>query len=161
MQRLTLGHCDLHWKNTTPVTQKELANRLKMERERLRLTQNEVAERLTLSRTSVVQIESGLRAVNSLELDSLARLYQRPVDYFLSETAQEDDPLGLLLRLRDHEGLDDTAREGLERCADLCCVITELEETLEQSATTTPFSYRFDRPETRWRPSIKVFGWLL
>jgi Zn-dependent peptidase ImmA (M78 family)/DNA-binding XRE family transcriptional regulator len=133
-----------------PITQKELANRLKIERERLKLTQQDVAVRLALSRTSVVQMESGTRAVNSLELHSLARLYQRPVDYFLSETAPENDPLGLLLRLRDQQGLDEIAREGLERCADLCCVITELEETLEQSATNTPFSYRFDRPETRW-----------
>jgi Zn-dependent peptidase ImmA (M78 family)/DNA-binding XRE family transcriptional regulator len=150
MQRPELGRHDLHRKNTMPITQKDLANRLKTERERLKLTQYEVAERLGLARTSVVQMESGTRAVNSLELDSLARLYQRSVDYFLSETAPDDDPLGLLLRLRDQEGLDENARDGLERCADLCCVITELEETLEQSTTNTPFSYRFDRPETRW-----------
>jgi Zn-dependent peptidase ImmA (M78 family) len=29
-------------------------------------------------------------------------------------------------------------------------MITDLEETLEQSPTNTPFCYSFDRPETRW-----------
>ena len=63
----------------------ELARRLKEAREYLDLSQDEVARELGLPRTAITLIESGQRKVDALELQQLARLYERPVGYFTGE----------------------------------------------------------------------------
>ncbi|MBI4712472.1 MAG: ImmA/IrrE family metallo-endopeptidase [Planctomycetes bacterium] len=66
----------------------ELGKRLKDERERLDLTQKQVAEELGFNNyQSLLDIELGKREVKAWELAKLARIYQRNFDYFLEETA--------------------------------------------------------------------------
>lgn len=60
-----------------------MASRLREAREYLGLSQEEVASALNLSRPAISNIESGLRKVESLELEQLARLYGKTVDYLL------------------------------------------------------------------------------
>jgi len=62
----------------------EMAARLKEAREYLGLSQDDVATALNISRPAVTNIESGNRKVEAVELDRLAKLFGRPVDYFLS-----------------------------------------------------------------------------
>lgn len=62
----------------------EMGKRLREAREYLNFSQDEVATALGLSRPSVTNMESGSRKVDSLELDKLARLYGRSVNYLLT-----------------------------------------------------------------------------
>src|SRR6266705_1168148 len=68
-----------------------IAARLKEAREYLGLSQQEVAAALHLPRSAVSLIESGQRRVDSVELKTLAQLYQRAIAYF---TGEEETVLG-------------------------------------------------------------------
>ena len=61
------------------ITQQELGTRIRAAREASRMTQDEVAKHLGVSRPTVVQIEAGNRSVSSLELDQLAYLCGRDI----------------------------------------------------------------------------------
>ena len=69
----------------------EMARRLKEAREYLELPQDDVARELGVPRTAISLMESGQRKVEALELQKLARLYQRPVGYFTGEEAADVD----------------------------------------------------------------------
>ena len=62
----------------------ELASRLREARDYVGLSQDEVASTLKLSRPAITNIESGTRKVEALELDKLARLYGRSVEFLLT-----------------------------------------------------------------------------
>jgi transcriptional regulator with XRE-family HTH domain len=66
---------------------RKIGLRLKEMREYLGLSQDEVAKALKMPRPAVSLIESGERKVDALELKKFADLYQQPVDYFVSEKA--------------------------------------------------------------------------
>ncbi len=70
--------------------QERLGRCLAEAREYLGLSQEFVAERLNLPRASISAMETGKRKVSSLELKQLARLYRRPIQFFLGE----DDGVG-------------------------------------------------------------------
>jgi DNA-binding XRE family transcriptional regulator len=57
------------------VTQEELGRRIRDAREACRMTQNDSAKHIGVSRPTFVQIEAGKRSVSSLELDKLAYLF--------------------------------------------------------------------------------------
>lgn len=65
--------------------QAEVGRRLRMARETLGLTQEDVASVLRIPRTSVISMEAGRRNVTALELRRLARLYRRDVAWVLGE----------------------------------------------------------------------------
>ena len=71
-----------------PPDQRELGRRLRAAREASRLTQEAVAHRLGVSRSTVAQMELGNRAVTSLELDRLATLYARDIRDLLTDDFQ-------------------------------------------------------------------------
>jgi len=58
--------------------------RLKQARVEAALTQVEVAEKLNRPQSFVSKIESGERRVDVVELSELAKLYRRPLNFFLS-----------------------------------------------------------------------------
>jgi transcriptional regulator with XRE-family HTH domain len=62
-----------------------VGSRLREAREVLGLTQGEVAEALSIPRTSVIAMEAGKRKVTGLELRRLARLYRREVGWLLGD----------------------------------------------------------------------------
>lgn len=77
--------------SSTPDERADIAARLKEAREYLGLSQQEVADALSVPRTAISMIESGQRRVDSLELKALAKLYQRPMTFF---TGEEEATLG-------------------------------------------------------------------
>ncbi|QNP50006.1 helix-turn-helix transcriptional regulator [Diaphorobacter aerolatus] len=91
-----------------------MAVRLKEAREYLGLSQDDVAITLGISRPAVTNIESGNRKVEAVELDRLAKLYGRPVNYFLSgETKEVSEKVAFYARtFRDlsEKDLDEVAR---------------------------------------------------
>jgi transcriptional regulator with XRE-family HTH domain len=64
-----------------------LGERLREARRYLGLSQEEVAEFLKIPRTALVDIESGQRRVEAIELTRVAKLYKQPVGYFTGEDA--------------------------------------------------------------------------
>ncbi len=64
---------------------RRIGQRLREAREYLGLSQEQVAEFLSIPRTSVSEMEAGKRGVNGLELRRLGRLYRRPVTWLLGE----------------------------------------------------------------------------
>lgn len=67
-----------------------LGRRLKDTREYLGLSQQQVAERTGIVRSAVSDIERGVRKVDIMELQKLARLYRLSVSYFLDEDEAAD-----------------------------------------------------------------------
>ncbi|WP_257814216.1 helix-turn-helix domain-containing protein [Burkholderia glumae] len=93
----------------------QMAKRLREAREYLGLSQDEVANALGISRPGVTNIESGARKVEALELDKLAKLYGRPVQFLLTgeEPVANDARVEFLARavhgLSEHD-LDEVSR---------------------------------------------------
>lgn len=133
------------------ITQEELAGRLKAARENAGLTQQEVAEEVGTTRLAVVRIEAGKRAVNSLELAEMARLYGRGIAEFLEEGVFEEDPLVALFRAAPSYAEDPGLKRELLRCVELCREAANLERLLGLSPTSAFFvSYEFGAPSNRW-----------
>src|SRR5580692_885565 len=64
-----------------------LGERLRDARKYLGLNQEDVAAHLKVPRTALVDIESGQRRVEALELTRLAKLYKQPIGFFTGEDA--------------------------------------------------------------------------
>jgi transcriptional regulator with XRE-family HTH domain len=62
-----------------------IASRLREARTAIGLTQDNVATAVGIRRTAVSATETGNRRITGLELRRLARLYRRPVGWFLGE----------------------------------------------------------------------------
>jgi transcriptional regulator with XRE-family HTH domain len=92
--------------------------RLRQAREFLGLSQETVAESLGVPRASVSAMESGRRKVSSLELQDLARLYKRPMEFFLSKPHEvpEDETVQALFRATSN--LDQGDKEQVLRFAE-------------------------------------------
>lgn len=86
--------------------QEDLGLRLREAREYLGLSQEFAANYLSVPRASVSAMETGKRRVNSLELKQLAKLYKRPLSFFLGEEDQalpqpDETSLALFRTARD------------------------------------------------------------
>lgn len=96
-----------------------LGQRLREARDYLELSQDEVARKMNLPRTAIVQIEAGNRKVNALELARFSEIYQRPSAYFTSEVevsaALPDDVVHLA---RAAKQLSPRDRQELQRFAE-------------------------------------------
>src|SRR5207247_7699001 len=66
-----------------------LGERLRVAREYLGCSQDQVATFLGVPRSALSLMETGQRKVDALELKKLAGLYKRPVGYFTGEEAEE------------------------------------------------------------------------
>jgi transcriptional regulator with XRE-family HTH domain/Zn-dependent peptidase ImmA (M78 family) len=64
-----------------------IGERVRTARTGTRRTQDEVADALSIDRSSVVRLEAGQRKVSALELAALAELFDLPLSYFLSPQA--------------------------------------------------------------------------
>src|SRR5688500_11589862 len=114
------------------TTKEELGRRLKIARENTRLTQEEMAQALGVSRGALAQLEGGMRPPNSLQLAKLAELYGREVGDFLKDDFQagQQDALTALVRA-DTQLADDRVRaQAVRECAALCREYTDLEALL-------------------------------
>jgi transcriptional regulator with XRE-family HTH domain len=74
---------------STQEDRKALGERLRIAREYLGFSQEEVATFLRVPRSALSLVETGQRKVDALELKKLASLYKRPTDYFTGESVAE------------------------------------------------------------------------
>lgn len=134
-----------------PITQEELGRRIRQAREACRLTQEQVAAVLGVSRPTVAQIEGGNRAVSSLELDRLAHLFGRDIGAFVAEAFDEADSLAALFRAQPDVAGEPSVADALRDCVALGREITSLERLLGiDSGAATTASYPLPPPSTRW-----------
>ena len=117
-----------------PVSRQELARRLRVAREARGLTQEDVAEHLDVSRPTVAQMELGNRAVTSLELDRLARLYGRDLREFFMDDFQEHDALAALFRADSDVAQQSHVVDALRNCVTVGREVTNLEGFSESIA---------------------------
>lgn len=97
----------------------KLADRLRDARNYLGLTQEEVATYLSIPRTAVIDIESGRRRLEALELTRLAKLYRQSVSYLTGEDDEASDmPADVAYLARQAQSLSTQDREELGRFAE-------------------------------------------
>ncbi len=124
-----------------------LALRLRQARESASLTQEVAASELGISRTAISQIESGGRAVTSLELERLARLYRRDLsDFFADEGPQEEDPFVVLHRLAPGLEEEPEIQSKVEHCLQMCQEGKSLEAILGRAERAGPPEYNMPHP---------------
>lgn len=133
------------------MTQVELGRRIRTAREACRMTQENAARLLDVSRPSYVQIENGNRSVSSLELDRLAYLFGRDIREFVAEAFREEDALAALFRGHPDVAGQPEVLEKLRECMALGRELTRLERFvgLDQDLGRVA-SYAFPAPRSRW-----------
>jgi Zn-dependent peptidase ImmA (M78 family)/transcriptional regulator with XRE-family HTH domain len=132
------------------IDQIELGRRIRQARESCAMTQEEVAEKLGVSRSIVVQIEQGKRPISGLELQTLAYLFARDIREFLADEFAEDDVVRALFRSHQDVG-EEGVRQALRDCIALGHELTNLEDVLGISrATLTVATYAHAIPRSRW-----------
>ena len=82
---------------------KILGTKLKEAREYLGLSQEEVGRILEIPRSAISLMESGQRKVDTVELNALSKLYERPISYFAGEIfeSMSQENVKILTRLSD------------------------------------------------------------
>ncbi|MFZ3073540.1 MAG: helix-turn-helix transcriptional regulator [Minisyncoccales bacterium] len=63
---------------------KKIAAKLRAARMARGLNQGKVAHKIDKSQSYVSKVESGKIFIGAVELDMLAKIYQKPIEYFLS-----------------------------------------------------------------------------
>ncbi len=113
-----------------PITQQELASRLRIAREAAGLTQEAAARHLGLPRSSLAQVELGNRTVSGLELEALARLYGRGIEELLAEEFHPEESLVAIFRAEAVSADADEVTEAVSDCIALARELANLENLL-------------------------------
>jgi Zn-dependent peptidase ImmA (M78 family)/transcriptional regulator with XRE-family HTH domain len=119
-----------------------LGDRLRAARDRRGLSQQAVADALGLPRTAITNMETGARAVSTLEITKLADLYGQTPAYFLSPNEKEAEDLLVVLHrvLPEIEQAPQTKRE-VGRILDLYREGAGLRGLLDQTSEQTVPNY--------------------
>ena len=83
-------------------------NKFREAREAAKLKQEEVAEKLGVSRTAYVRYENGQRECSYETLRKLSKIFNVPIDYLLGVEELDERQIGLLVSFGD---LDDAGQE--------------------------------------------------
>jgi len=133
------------------INQQELGRRIRAAREACRMTQEDAANQLGMSRSPYVQMENGNRSVSSLELDKLAFLFGRDIREFLGETFQDEDTLAALFRAQPDVARQPEVTAKLRECLALGRELTRLERFVGLDRDMAALHcYAFTPPRTRW-----------
>lgn len=133
-----------------PITQQELGRRIRAAREACRMTQEDAAKHLGVSRPTFVQIEAGNRSVSSLELDKLAYLFGRDIREFVADAFHKEDSLTALFRAPGVVG-EPEMLDKLRECMALGRELTNLERLVGiDRDLSAVVSYPVPTPKARW-----------
>lgn len=134
-----------------PITQLELARRLRAARKACQITQAKAARVLGIPRSAVSQMETGQRGVSGLELHRLAQLYSRDVGDFLEDRFEEGNPVTAMFRAHPELRASSAATASLRLCGELNREVANLHELLEldRGISTIP-EYSLRAPRTKW-----------
>jgi len=133
------------------IDKKELGHRVKVAREAANMTQDAMASLINLSRPTVSQMESGERAISSLELNRIAYLCGLDIrDFFTPVYKERKDQLSALFRAAADAIPNDSIMKHLRRCVALAREQTELENLLEIDRTLPSAVYAIPHPAKKW-----------
>jgi Zn-dependent peptidase ImmA (M78 family)/DNA-binding XRE family transcriptional regulator len=140
-------------------TQKQIARRLREARESLGLTQADVAKELGVHRPTISEIEAGRRAVTSLELYELSRIFAVPIADLLREVPLKTSEVERVLFRK--QGLQTPAiHRALRRFVERCRTEKELEQLLGwQSPGIERPGYQIDAPRRTWE-AVQQGEWM-
>lgn len=124
----------------------DLGRRLREAREFCGKTQQEAADAIDTPRTAITNIEAGSRAVSTLELTRLARLYQVPVTRFFEE--EQEDIAVVLHRAESGLDHDQAIKRKIEHCLELCKKGRSIEILVKGEAKRLPPFYPLATPRT-------------
>jgi Zn-dependent peptidase ImmA (M78 family)/transcriptional regulator with XRE-family HTH domain len=134
------------------IDRKQLGSRLRRIREGRGRTQEDVAALLGIPRSSVVQIESGNRSVDSLELMKLSEeLGFDPRALFADEFSEQKDSVTALFRAEPRAATDKKLGQAISRWLKLCREFTNLETLVGANrGLLPPVRYDMPEPRTKW-----------
>lgn len=92
--------------------------RLKQAREYLGISQEDAANVAKTPRSAISLIESGQRKLDSVELMSLAKLYQRPMAYFTEDSYSINLDANAAVFARDFSSLSEVDQKELQQFAE-------------------------------------------
>jgi Zn-dependent peptidase ImmA (M78 family)/transcriptional regulator with XRE-family HTH domain len=144
-----MGVFNYHLKDNqeTVMELSDLAPRLKIAREQCGLTQQAVADALNLPRTAVTQMEGGNRAISTLELTKLAKIYRKPFSYFLNDDHEYDEDIEILLyRAAPDLQASPKIKQQVDYYVDLCREGVALEKLLGYELRLGPPLYPLSLP---------------
>ena len=127
-----------------------LHQRLRLARTTRGLSQKQVADKISVPRTAITQIENGKRSVSTLELTELARTYGFSVsDLLEDEVSLEDEDIFVVLH-RHAPSLQQSPviRSQIERCVTLFKAGVRLKHLIGFKAHSGPPSYNFSNPRS-------------
>lgn len=134
-----------------PISQQELGRRLRAARDACRMTQDDVARHLEVSRATVTQMELGNRAITGLELDRLAFLFGRDIRSLLAETFHEEDAFVALFRADPDVVEQQDVVDAIRRCLALGREVTNLERLLGIDRDLGRIAtYPLPTPQSKW-----------
>jgi Zn-dependent peptidase ImmA (M78 family)/DNA-binding XRE family transcriptional regulator len=134
------------------ITAEELGRRLRVARETAEVTQEVAATHLGLTRGALAQVESGMRAPNSLQLVELARLYGLDPGDLLQEEFDPRSANALQAFFRAEAAIADDAAlaRAVRECDELRRDYIRLEEMLGVERRAT-YPVRYETPPLRAR----------
>lgn len=132
------------------IDAKELGQKLKQMRETNRVTQEEAAKALHISRATIAQVEAGNRPINTLQLEILARLYKRAVFDFFAPMHQAGNAPAVFFRITEelrHAVKPDEVEPYLQRLREF----TNLERLLGlEWKSKYPPKHEVSEPRSVW-----------
>lgn len=132
-----------------PIDLAKLGTKLSEARASRKLTQDEAARAIGVSRSAIALIESGTRSISTLELAGLAALYNQPIAEFFTEVALAGPggPLALCRVAPEFEANPDLGRT-VSRLLDVCQDGVQLERLLDRGPRTGPRAYPKSHPKS-------------
>ena len=119
--------------------------RLRAARTAIGFSQQYVSEVIGVSRTAVLNMETGKRKFSTLELSRLAELYGHSIGWFFDDDDPEDDPMVELHRAGAPLPKD---RRQINECVSLCREGVTLKKMLGRPQTTATPNHEISLPGT-------------
>ena len=129
------------------ITQEALGERIRGARLNIGFTQEQAAESIGLGRTALLQIEAGNRAVTSLELVKLVKLYRTDISTLLDDNSVAEDPFVVLGRVAGNRLDALPVRQEILRYLDIFREAVRLEGFIGEQSKPVLQEYRFPAPK--------------
>ena len=133
------------------INHRELGQRLRRARKSNKMTQEDLAGHLKVSRSTVAQMELGNRAVTGIELSRLAHLFGRSLDSFVEDAnTTHESGLGALFQLHPDLASRKDSLESIRRHVSLSRELKALEQLLNIERPLDTAVHPLSPPETAW-----------
>ncbi|MXW73922.1 MAG: ImmA/IrrE family metallo-endopeptidase [Chromatiales bacterium] len=133
------------------IDHKQLGKRLRRAREQNRMTQEDVAKQMDVSRSTIAQMELGKRAVTGIELSRLAYLFGKSLQSLLADaTVEEEDALVALFRLHPDLTNQQDSLLAIRQCLALGRELHGLEHLLDIERDLEAAAYPLSSPSGTW-----------